>query len=46
MLSTADLGVLFQAPQHIRDEFCSFKFVENYEGLKDTFSSHSEYLKL
>ena len=45
MLSTADLGVLFQAPQHIRDEFSSFKFVENYEGLKDTFSSHSEYLK-
>ena len=45
MLSSADLGVFFQAPQHIKEEFSSFKAVQTHDELKEIFSSHSEYLK-
>ena len=45
MLTEADLGVFFQAPKHIRDEFSAIKGVENHAELKKVFSEASEFVK-
>ena len=34
MLTEADLGLFFQAPRHIRDEYSDINGVENYAELK------------
>jgi len=44
MLSASDLGVFFQAPQHIRDKYSSFEGVESHNELKEIFSLESKYL--
>lgn len=41
MLSEADAGILFQAPDNVIEEFPQFPSVENYEGLKQEFSKAS-----
>tara|TARA_Y100001960_G_scaffold260281_1_gene280602 strand:+ start:366 stop:980 length:615 start_codon:yes stop_codon:yes gene_type:complete len=45
MLAEADLGVFFQAPKHIRDEYSSINGVENHTELKKVFSEASEFVK-
>jgi len=46
MLTEADLGVFFQAPKHIRDEYSSINVVENHADLKKVFSEASEFVKV
>ena len=41
MLSEADAGILFQAPDNVIEEFPQFPSVENYEELKQEFSKAS-----
>jgi len=45
MLTEADLGVFFQAPKHIRDEYSDINRVENHAELKKVFSEASEFVK-
>ena len=45
MLTEADLGLFFQAPKHIRDEYSDINGVENYVELKKVFSEASEFVK-
>ena len=45
MLTEADLGVFFQAPKHIRDEYSNISGVENHTELKKVFSEASEFVK-
>ena len=45
MLTEADLGLFFQAPKHIRDEYSDINGVENYAELKKGFSEASEFIK-
>ena len=44
MLTEADLGVFFQAPEHIKNEFPKINCVENYVELKKVFSNASEFV--
>jgi len=44
MLKEADLGVFFQAPKHIRDEFSDIPAVEDLAALKEKFISVSEFI--
>ena len=37
MLSEAEVGILFHAPQNVIDEFPQFKAVHTYEDLKKSF---------
>ena len=46
MLTEADLGVFFQAPKHIRDEYSGINGVENHTDLKKVFSEASEFVKV
>ena len=46
MLTEADLGVFFQAPEHIKNEFPKIICVENYVELKKVFSNASEFVVL
>ena len=46
MLTEADLGVFFQAPKHIRDEYNAINNVENHVELKKVFSEASEFVKV
>ena len=41
MLGEADAGILFQAPDNVKEEFPQFPSVENYEELKQEFSKAS-----
>ena len=45
MLTEADLGVFFQAPKHIRDEYSYINGVEDHAELKKVFSEASEFIK-
>ena len=45
MLTEADLGVFFQAPKHIRDEYSNINGVEDHAELKKVFSEASEFIK-
>ena len=42
MLSEADRGILFKAPQNVIDEFPQFPAVHSYEALKKEFIAASE----
>jgi len=44
MLRQADLGVFFQAPSHIREEFNDISGVESHKELQDIFSKASEFV--
>jgi len=44
MLQQADLGVFFQAPKHIREEFPNIPVVEDHNSLKEKFISASEFI--
>ena len=46
MLTEADLGVFFKAPEHIKNEFPKINCVENYVELKKVFSNASEFVAL
>ena len=46
MLTEADLGVFFQAPKHIRDEYSDINGVENHTELKNLFSEASDFVKV
>ena len=46
MLTEADLGVFFQAPKHIRDEYSNISGVENHTELKKVFSEASEFVNV
>ena len=46
MLTEADLGVFFQAPKHIRDEYSDINGVENHTELKKLFSEASHFVKV
>jgi len=46
MLTEADLGVFFQAPKHIRDEYSNINGVENHTELKKLFSEASHFVKV
>ena len=46
MLTEADLGVFFQAPKHIRDEYSDINGVENHTELKKLFSEASDFVKV
>jgi phosphoserine/homoserine phosphotransferase len=43
MLQEADLGVFFQAPKHIRDEFNDIGGVESHQELKELLIENSEF---
>ena len=45
MLIEADLGLFFQAPKHIRDEYADINGVDNHAELKKVFSEASEFIK-
>ena len=45
MLTEADLGLFFQAPKHIRDEYSDINGVDNHTELKKVFSEASEFVK-
>jgi len=45
MLTEADLGLFFQAPKHIRDEYGDINGVENHAELKKVFSEASDFVK-
>ncbi|MFV0322248.1 MAG: bifunctional phosphoserine phosphatase/homoserine phosphotransferase ThrH [Alphaproteobacteria bacterium] len=42
MLKQAQKGVLFRAPQNVKDEFSQFKTAETYEEMKDIISTFLE----
>ena len=42
MLSEADVGILFHAPQNVIDEFPQFQSVQEYDDLKKVFIAASE----
>ena len=42
MLSEADVGILFHAPQNVIDEFPQFESVQEYDDLKKLFLAASE----
>ena len=42
MLSEADVGILFHAPQNVIDEFPQFQSVQEYDDLKRLFLAASE----
>ena len=42
MLSEADVGILFHAPQNVIEEFPQFQSVQKYEDLKKAFLAASE----
>jgi len=44
MLQEADLGVFFQAPKHIREEFNEIDGVESHEDLKNTLIENSSFI--
>ena len=44
MLQEADLGVFFQAPKHIREEFKDIDGVESHADLKNTFMENSSFI--
>ena len=44
MLQEADLGVFFQAPKHIREEFKEIDGVESHEDLKNTLIDNSSFI--
>ena len=44
MLQEADLGVFFQAPKHIREEFKEFGGVESHEDLKNLLIENSSFV--
>ena len=44
MLRQADLGVFFQAPSHIREEFNDISGVESHKELQNIFSKASEFV--
>ena len=44
MLQEADLGVFFQAPKHIREEFSDIDGVESHEELKEILISNSNFI--
>ena len=46
MLTEADLGVFFQAPKHVRDEYRDINGVENHAELRKVFSAASEFAKV
>ncbi len=46
MLTEADLGVFFQAPKHIREEYSHINGVESHTELKKVFSAASEFVKV
>ena len=43
MLKEADLGVFFQAPSHIKEEYNQISCVETHEELKQVFLTASEF---
>jgi hypothetical protein len=43
MLQEADLGVFFQAPKHIREEFKDIGGVESHQELKELLIENSEF---
>ena len=44
MLQEADLGVFFQAPKHIREEFQEIGGVESHQELKELLISNSNFV--
>jgi hypothetical protein len=44
MLQEADLGVFFQAPKHIREEFKEIDGVESHADLKNLFIENSSFV--
>ena len=44
MLQEADLGVFFQAPKHIREEFKEIDGVESHADLKNLFTENSSFI--
>ncbi len=44
MLQEADLGVFFQAPKHIREEFKEINGVESHADLKNLFIENSSFI--
>ena len=44
MLTEADLGVFFRAPQHIREEFSNIPGLESYSELKELFLQSSKFI--
>ena len=44
MLQEADMGVFFQAPKHIRDEFKEIEGVESHSDLKNLFIENSSFV--
>jgi phosphoserine/homoserine phosphotransferase len=44
MLQEADLGVFFQAPKHIREEFSDIDGVESHAELKEILISNSNFI--
>jgi len=45
MLSEADLGVFFQAPKHIRNEYANIQSVDSLDELKKIFSTASDFVE-
>ena len=45
MLSEADLGVFFQAPKHIRNEYANIQSVDSHDELKKIFSTVSDFVE-
>jgi len=45
MLSEADLGVFFQAPEHIRNEYANIQSVDSLDELKKIFSTASDFVE-
>ena len=45
MLSEADLGVFFQAPKHVRNEYANIQSVNSYDELKKIFYKASDFVK-
>ena len=44
MLQEADLGVFFQAPKHIREEFSEISGVESHDELRTVLTSESSFV--
>ena len=44
MLQEADMGVFFQAPKHIRDEFKDIEVVESHADLKNLLIENSSFV--
>ena len=45
MLSEADLGIFFQAPKHVRNEYANIQSVNSYDELKKIFYTASDFAK-